>query len=156
MSAPKRVGRPKREYLDSLQNKPKKADWDRLLTACLEALIAGENDIIVAFSYVTKLPKDFPRGILEHKVEDKNVHRIKARKLLRWLYKHGYTTITIEDVKSQQMHFGKAELKMERMFEIDVDIPQDEADNSDIQAEGNQPKEAHEAPEREAATSNRT
>lgn len=87
---------------------------------------------MIAFSYVTKLPKDFPRGILEYKIGDKNVHRIKARKLLRWLYKHGHTTITIEDVKSQQMHFGKAELKMERMFEVDVDIPQGEEDNSYI------------------------
>jgi len=77
----------------------------------MEAIISGEVDIIVAFSYVTKFPKDFPRGILERKEGANNIHRIKARKLLTWLHEQGHTFVTVDALRRQRAEFSKVERK---------------------------------------------
>jgi len=128
----KRTGRPRKEYLQNLQKRARKADYERLVTSCLEAIISGEKDVLVAFAYVTRLPDDFPRGILEDKTETSNIHRIKARKLLTWLYDKGYTTLTLEDVKQQRMNFGRFEAKIDKM----LDEPQHEEHNVETDQSG--------------------
>lgn len=126
-----RHGKPKKEYLATLRNKPTKADYDRLVKACMEAIISGEKDVIVSFAYVAKFPKDFPRGILEQKIDDKNIFRIKARKLLTWLHNNGHTLITVDALKRQRAAFSMFENKIGGMdtTELFIDIPQDVVHN---------------------------
>jgi hypothetical protein len=119
-----RHGKPSNAYLDTLR-KPKKSDYDLLVKSCIEALVSGENDVIIGFSYVTKFPAGFPRGILEYKVDDKNVHRIKARKLLTWLHENGYTDATVEGLKQQRTAFSK----FEKSLDLTLDDDQSLADN---------------------------
>jgi hypothetical protein len=111
-----RHGKPKGSYLATLR-KPKKTDYDLLVKACMEAIISGENDVTIAFSYITKFPAGFPRGLLETKVDDKNIHRIKARKLLTWLHKEGHTLITVESLKQQRVAFTKFENIIDEMLD---------------------------------------
>lgn len=107
-----RHGKPSKEYTATLRDAAK-ADYDALLKACLTAIIEQEKDILVAFAYTLKFPDDFPRGILIEKVDAKNVHRIKAKKLLEWLNKHGHTDITMESLFGQLVSFGKQMSKWE-------------------------------------------
>ena len=116
-----RHGKPSKEYTATLR-KPTESDYARLLKACLTALIQGEKDVIIAFAYTLKFPEDFPRGIRIEKVDAKNVHRVKALKLLAWLNKHGHTDITMEKLTGQIVSFGKLAAKLDReLFWIDED-----------------------------------
>lgn len=119
-----RHGKPSNAYLSTLE-RPKKHDWNLLVRSCVEAIVQGEEDVIIAFSYVLKFPKGFPRGILEEKVDDKNIHRIKARKLLTWLNEKGHTDITVEDLRVQCGLITK----LSKKFEISVDEDQHLVDN---------------------------
>lgn len=128
-----RHGKPKKEYLATLKRRPTKADYDKLVTACMEAIINGEIDVLVSFAYVAKFPKGFPKGILVQKVDDKNIHRIKARKLLTWLNENGHTLVTVEALKRQRWAFTRlensfAELQLtkdvEDIFDDNVDFSQ--------------------------------
>lgn len=111
-----RHGKPSAAYLATLR-KPTNKDYDLLTQACLEAIISGENDVIVLFSYLMKFPADFPKGILEQKQGPDDVRRIKARKLLTWLHEHDHTDITVEALKQQRVAFTK----IENFLEIKLD-----------------------------------
>lgn len=115
-----RHGRPHPKYLATLR-KPKRADYEKLVKACLEALIQGQIDVIIAFPYVMKFPKDFPRGILERKVDDANIHRIKAKKLLDWLRSRGYTDITTDMLRARQISLTKFMQRIgEGLFDTEI------------------------------------
>lgn len=116
-----RHGKPHGSYLRSLKQKAEQEDYDKLVTACIEALVSGERSILVSFAYVAKMPKDFPKGKIHSKVDDKNIRIISALKLLHWLKKHGYTTITPDAIRQRQAQFGKF-LKENLDFEIGGDI----------------------------------
>lgn len=111
-----RHGKPSKAYLATLRS-PSKADYDVLVKSCMEALISGEKDVIVQFSYVTKFPEGFPKGILQEKVGAVNIHRIKADKLLMWLHEQGHTEVTVTKLKQQKEMFTK--------FENSIDENQD-------------------------------
>lgn len=100
-----RHGKPSKAYLDTLRA-PTRADWESLVHAAVSAVISGEKDVLVAFAYVFKFPRDFPKGVLVEKVDDKNIRRVKASKLLKWLRDHGHTEITMEDLRVQQIAFA--------------------------------------------------
>jgi hypothetical protein len=116
-----RHGKPSNAYLATLR-KSKKSDYDLLVKACIEALVSGENDVIICFSYTMKFPAGFPKGVLESKVDDKNIHRIKARKLLTWLHENGHTEATVEMVKLQRAAFTKFENKLDELLDADQTI----------------------------------
>lgn len=130
-----RHGRPRKDYLDSLK-RPTKGDYGKLVRACLEALINGETDVLIGFSYVLKFPADFPRGILEKRMDTVNVHRIKARKLLDWLRDKGYTSITASDLREQKIAFTKLERSFNEIDKIWVDECQELFDNVEHQQSG--------------------
>ena len=91
-----------------------------MVSAAVEAIVTGSTDVLVTFPYTLKIPKDFPRGVLEEKTEDGgNVHRIKARKLLKWLNDRGHTEISAEMLRGEIISFGIEASKMDAMFEED-------------------------------------
>lgn len=100
-----RHGKPSKAYLSTLRA-PTRADWESLVRAAVSAIISGEKDVLVAFAYVFKFPKGFPKGILVEKRGADNIHRVKAVKLLKWLKDHGHTEITTETLRVQQIAFG--------------------------------------------------
>lgn len=110
-----RHGRPHRSYLATLRA-PTKKDYEKLVRVCMEVLIRDELDVTIAFAYTLKLPDTFPRGILERKEGASNIHRIKARKLLAWLYEQGHTSLTLDDLAKQRIVFTKAEREFESLF----------------------------------------
>lgn len=78
-------------------------DYQKLLQAVVQACVehAGKFNypsIEVAFHHLTQFADDFPKGIVVKKDGPVNVHRMKARKLLDWLRKHGHTELTVEHI----------------------------------------------------------
>lgn len=115
-----RHGKPSKQYLQTLKN-PSQEDYGRLVNVCLEAIVSGEKDVIIAFAYVLKFPEDFPKGIIIEKVDDRNVHRIKAKKLLVWLKDNGHTDITSDMLRGQIISFGIEAARLEELFEGDYE-----------------------------------
>lgn len=97
-----RAGRPRKAVRDSLRGLVA-SDYEKLLQACIVACVehAGKNNypvVEVAFHYLTKFADDFPIGWPVREEGPVNIRRIKARRLLEWLYKHGYTKLTVDDI----------------------------------------------------------
>lgn len=124
-----RHGKPHGSYLATLR-KPTSQDYNKLVKACMEAIISGEIDVIIAFPYVMKFPSGFPKGILERKEGANNIHRIKARKLLTWLHEQGHTVITVEALKRQRAEFTKVENSFDKIW---LDESQEMFNNEDSQ-----------------------
>lgn len=128
-----RHGKPSNAYLRTLR-KPKKNDYDKLVKAAIEAIVNGEVDVIVAFPYTFKFPKDFPTGVKTKGEGVANFHRIKARKLLTWLREHGHTEVTVKDIRYQRSAFTqfvrRVENSINNLLEC-VDIHQED-DYDDI------------------------
>lgn len=122
-------GRPSNEYYDKL-SKAKGKDMARLAQACIEAIIRGEKDIMVSFSYVFEFPEGFPKGIREERTEQTNVHRIKTFKLLNWLYDNGYTPISVKMVRYSKQGFTKQYNELTKIFDDIIDEDQDIVDNA--------------------------
>lgn len=114
-----RHGKPSNAYLKTLRE-PKRADYQVLVNAALEAIIEGENDVLIAFPYVLKYPADFPKGILVEKVEDRNIRKVKARKLLKWLNDNGHTPITSESLRGAMISNGLAFAAFDEKCEFPV------------------------------------
>jgi len=106
----------------ALLRNPKKEDYERLVRACIEALIIHEQDVLVKFPYTLKFPKGFPKGILEEKVEHWNLHRIKAKSLLAWLRERGYTDVTTGMLRTQQVAFTKTTQSFLQIGEDEFDF----------------------------------
>jgi hypothetical protein len=104
-----RHGRPAKAYLATLKETPSKSDYDALVRACVEAIVTGESDIIIKFSYIAKFPEGFPKGILVERAGPIDSHRVKARKLLTWLHEQKHTDITVAGLKQQREMFTKFE-----------------------------------------------
>jgi hypothetical protein len=108
-----------------------------LVVAAMSAIIKGEDDVIIAFSYLTKFAQDFPKGISVRREGELAVRRIKARKLLTWLNEHGYTDVSVEQLKKQREAFSKFESSFS---EIKLDDDQQIPDNAQHQQSN---KEVH-------------
>lgn len=113
-----RHGKPARAFTSRLKA-PTSVDYERMVSACVEAIVRGSEDVLALFPYTLKFPKDFPRGILEVKREDgTNVHRIKAKKLLVWLKNNGHTEITMDSLLGAIISSGLAMKRFDDMCEI--------------------------------------
>lgn len=108
-------GRPTKEYRATLR-KATRRDYMRLLRGTLEALLQGHTDVLFVSSYLTKFPKDFPKGVLHWREGKLVCRRVKAKKLLNWLREHGHTDITMELLKGQQISFTK------QMKEVEIGV----------------------------------
>jgi hypothetical protein len=114
-----RHGKPSKAFTSRLKA-PTRADYERMVSACVEAIVRGSADVLARFPYTLRFPKDFPRGILEVKYEDgTNVHRIKARKLLAWLNARGYTDITTDSLRGAIISSGLALAAFDEMCDIE-------------------------------------
>lgn len=80
-------------------------DYEKLVAACLTSLLSGEKDVNIAFSAWMRFPRDFPKGVMSSSDGAIQVRRIKALKLLAWLRERGYTDITSEHIRVQQIQF---------------------------------------------------
>lgn len=112
-----RHGKPSKKYLSTLRE-PRKDDYTRLVNAAVEAIIAGESDVLIAFAYVLKYPADFPKGVLVEKVDDKNIRRVKAKKLLAWLNAKGHTDITTDSLRGAIISSGLVFAAFDEMCEF--------------------------------------
>ena len=116
-----RHGKPSRAFTGTLRA-PTSDDYDLLVHSAVEAIVGGSTDVLVSFAYTLKFPDSFPRGILVEKTESGgNVHRIKAKRLLKWLGDNGYTDITTTSLWGQSVSFGLLTTKLDNMFDIDID-----------------------------------
>lgn len=115
-----RHGKPSNKYLNTLRE-PQKKDYLVLVNAALEAIISGEDDVLIAFAYVLKYPADFPKGVLVEKVDDKNIRRVKAKKLLAWLNAKGHTDITMDSLRGAIISNGLRFAAFDEMCEFDLE-----------------------------------
>jgi hypothetical protein len=116
----KRVGRPSKAVLASLRGLVA-SDYQKLLQAVVMACVehAGKNNYPVVwlkFHHLTKFADDFPlgRGVVK-KDGPFNLYRVKARKLLDWLRKHGHTTLTVDDIGNNAASFS---MKYKELFDL--------------------------------------
>jgi hypothetical protein len=117
-----RRGPPRKAYLESLR-KPSNADFSRLVDAAIAALIEGEKDVHISFSYLVRLPKDFPkRWKVEAGTGYSDIYKVRATTLLAWLNKHGYTTTTALQVRDQLRDFGRDTARLMRPLDMALDL----------------------------------
>lgn len=93
----------------------------------MSAIIKGDDDVIIAFSYLTKFAQDFPKGIAVRREGELAVRKIKARKLLTWLNEHGYTDVSVEQLKKQREAFSKVEASFSKLGLDDNQLIDDNA-----------------------------
>lgn len=93
--------RPTFAYKASLRL-PTKHDYTKMLMACVEAVLNGKPEITLVLSHLTKLPKDFPKGIVFRRETPLIWRRIKANRLINWLNDNGYAMVTMEDLRVEQ------------------------------------------------------
>lgn len=101
-----RAGKPRKAYLETLRD-PTSDDWDRMVRACVEAIVMGSKDVLVAFPHVVKLPKGFPLGRWVKEEGMNDYLCVKANKLLEWLNAQGHTDITVRALGAQQIQFSR-------------------------------------------------
>lgn len=89
--------RPTHAYRATLK-KATVADYRQLEKACLVALLSKVDHVILAVSYLTKWPSDFPKGVLLRSEGLVDYRKIRAVKLMQWLRDKGYTTITSDQI----------------------------------------------------------
>lgn len=65
------------------------ADYERLASAVVRAIILKERDVILKLVYFVDFGKDFPKGVLIHKDDKHNWYRAKAFRLADWLHSIG-------------------------------------------------------------------
>jgi len=107
-----RNGRPSKEYLSSLR--PMGEDGaSKLLLACMQAILSGKKHVILALSYLTKLPDDFPNVTTVRRDGKTNFVKVLPRPVIQWLNKHGYTTMTVDDLRIAQLKFTNKEKELE-------------------------------------------
>lgn len=117
-----RHGKPSKAFTSRLRAATSD-DYERMVQACVEALIRGSQDVLGRFPYTLKFPKGFPKGILEIKYEDgTNIHRMKARKLLAWLNANGYTDITTDSLRGAIISNGLSLAAFDEMCEFGEDV----------------------------------
>jgi hypothetical protein len=104
-----------------------------LVVAAMSAIISGEPDVIIAFSYLTAFAPDFPKGIVVDRNSALDIRKIKARKLLTWLNERGYTDVSVGQLKKQREAFSKVETSLTDSFENSVDENQKNSDNASHQ-----------------------
>lgn len=82
--------RPRKEVRD-LAKKADKSVYLALVGIAVDAIVNHQYDVILSFTYFCKFPSDWPTGIRIERTTTHDTYRIKARRLLNWLYKHGHS-----------------------------------------------------------------
>ena len=129
-----RRGQPRKDYVASLR-KASKADYSALVDAAIAALIGGEKDVLIAFSYLVRLPKDFPK---RWKVETDasgyaDVWKVNAATLLHWLKEHGYTTMTPLQIRDQLRDFGRDTANLMKPVDMSLDLVDNDCFDTDTE-----------------------
>jgi hypothetical protein len=88
-----KVGRPSKAYMKTLR-KPKAEDYEKMVLACVTALLTDQTEVIIKLPYVAKLPKSFPRATVIHREGLLRCRVHNAKILLAWLRQTGKTTIS--------------------------------------------------------------
>jgi hypothetical protein len=77
----------------------------------------GVESILMEFPHWVVFAEDFPKGLIVEKSAVYDVRRIRATKLLDWLYKHGHSPYNTEMLVKQTKHFEYFSKQIERMFD---------------------------------------
>jgi len=119
MNVPHRhKGRPTAAELEAL--KPLDDEQiNALMTTAVSARITGKDEILLVVNYRTKFADDFPRGIFVRRDGLTDIRRIKVRRILDWLRKHGYLELTAEEIHVANIVHAK---KMKEIFGDDYDF----------------------------------
>lgn len=112
-----RWGKPKKKYLRRLKVGTNHATWQPMAQAVIAAVLADQNDILVSFSYIFQYPESFPKGVLHAQEGYDDIRRIKAEKLLLWLYEQGYTEHSPTSLKAARKRCGRQLTDMENKLD---------------------------------------
>lgn len=97
-----RKGRPSNALLRTLRDKPSPSQWESLVAAAVSAIVNKERNLYISFSYLVKLPKDFPQTFFVEENGLNITYKVNAKRVLKWLYENGYTSITIRELQMMQ------------------------------------------------------
>ena len=110
-----RHGEVSKAFRDSLRSISAE-DYKELEISCVEALVNGEPDIILALPYTCKLPKGFPKGVRVKEEGPVNFYRIKVKRMLEWLNEKGQSIITVDMIRVQSGLLTRLENTLEKEF----------------------------------------
>jgi hypothetical protein len=80
-------------------------DWAVLEQACVQAVLDGHTTVVLALPYTARLPDDWPQGRVQKSDGHVDFIAYNASRVLKWMLKHGYTEITMEQLRRQQIAF---------------------------------------------------
>lgn len=80
---------------------------ERLVVGVLEALINGEEFVLLKTSYLFKWPTDFPKGKIIRQEGREDIRTLRARRLLEWLRERGHTTVTLDELRGLRLSVGR-------------------------------------------------
>ncbi len=119
----------------SVRDKADPADastYEALVQACVEAIVTrpesvqqGRQTILISLPYFCKRAKGFPAGILDHKTATANIYKLKARTLLDWLYKEGYSQFSYTDVTRGMLAFSRDLATLDRQLSCEINVDTD-------------------------------
>ena len=88
-----------------------------LMRAAIEARITGKDQILLVVNYRTKFADDFPKGFFVRRDGLTDIRRIKVRRILDWLRKHGYLDVTEEQIRLANINHT---YKMKELFDDSI------------------------------------
>lgn len=101
------------------------ATYAALLEVATEAVVKCENDVFLSFHYSVKFQKGFPKGILVQKTETSNVYKVKARRLLDFLFDIGESKFNsrmlVGNKRAIEKHLNNLENGFIKSYEIKVE-----------------------------------
>lgn len=116
-----RNGKPKKSYRESLRPLSEE-DIQKLLQAVLESILTTPTNrvakVVIVVSYLTQFPVDFPYGKIIKRTEMENHKLFYSKRVLSWLNKHGYTSITPENIRGYRHTASHFITDIEKRMEI--------------------------------------
>lgn len=98
------------------------ASYKALLEVAIEAVVKTEENVFLSFYPDVKFEKGFPRGILVDKTDTKNTYKVKAIKLLDFLFLKGASKFNARMLICNKMKFewylARIEKGLVKSFEV--------------------------------------
>lgn len=115
-----RNGRPPARLTDAC-NKADEETYKKLAQAATDAIIKREKNVYVLFPYFVKFVEGFPKGVKKPYDKERDVYKIKADKLMDWLYNNGYSVHSYADVMEVTYSLARMEGEIEKLIKESED-----------------------------------
>ncbi len=85
-----------------------------------EAVINRQVDVVLKLPYFCRFSEGFPKGVCTRFDDNYDLYRMKAERLINWLYDKGYTNNKYADIIKATKQLTYLERRIERMLSEEV------------------------------------